>query len=425
MAGFDRSRINLYELLNCLTSAEDLISPELANHHQKVAYLALKIGEQMEVPFEQRKELVLAGLLHDIGVLSLDEHLEFVENEAPSVWNHAFRGARLLESFPPLRGAAEIIRFHHIPWNHGAGNQFEGKPISPLSHILHLADRVVVAIDGKRDVIGQIKELQQKFKARRGTYFLPEAVDAFLEISAHEYVWLDIVYKPQLSLLPDMILLDVLELDMDDVIALTRIFSWIIDFRSSFTATHSAGVAVIASALAGLAGFSEIECKMMQVAGNLHDLGKLAVKPEVLEKRANLNDEEFNAIRAHTFYTFRLLQSIRGFETINQWASFHHERIDGRGYPFHLGGDSLPLGSRIMAVADVFTAVTEDRPYRRGMHKNQVLTVMKNMADSGALCPYAVSLLASHYDSLNELRMEAQARASESFTDSIGIDGKP
>lgn len=425
MSDFDRRRISLYELLICLTSAEDLVSPELANHHQKVAYLALKIGEQMELPFEQHKELVLAGLLHDIGVLSLDEHLEFAEAEPPATWNHAFRGARLLENFKPLRRAAEIIRFHHISWNYGAGKWFKGQPVSELSHIIHLADRVVVSIDGGRDVIGQMKEIQEKFLRQRDKRYMPEVLDAFLEISNQEYIWLDMVYKPQLSVLPNMISLDVLELDIDDVISLTKIFSWIIDFRSSFTATHSAGVAATASALARLAGFSENECKMMQVAGNLHDLGKLAVKRDVLEKRDHLNAEEFNSIRAHTFYTFRLLQNIHGFETINKWASFHHERLNGNGYPFHLKGESIPLGSRIMAVADIFTAVTEDRPYRKGMNQKRVLSVLENMVQTQAICPYVVSLLVEHYEMLDTIRIRAQEEAANRFTQSVGIDGEP
>ena len=405
----------MYDLLICLTNASDLVSPELANHHQQVAYLAFKIAEQMELPAEQKKELMLAGLLHDVGALSLNERLELIENEPPTAQNHAFRGAKLLEGYPPLHGAAEIIRYHHIPWNNGGGSRFENRNVPRSSHILHLADRIAVSIDRKRDIIGQIKGIQEKIKSQRNTLFLPEATDAFLEISKQEYIWLDVVYKPLLYILPQIVSFDVLQLDMDEVIDLTRIFSAIIDFRSPFTANHSAGVAATARKLAELTGFSKKECKMMLVAGYLHDLGKLAVKNEILEKPEKLNSAEFNIIRSHTFYTFRLLQAIRGFEVINKWASFHHEKLNGNGYPFHLNGDNLSLGSRIMAVADIFTAIMEERPYRKGMPEGQAVSVLHSMVKDGSICPYVVSVLIDHFEEINEIRRQAQKEASSQY----------
>lgn len=415
MPDFDGNMINIYELLICLTSAEDLVSHELANHHQKVAYLALKIGEQLGLSFENKKELIIASLLHDVGALSMNERLELIENEPPHTQDHAFRGARLIENFPPLRNASKIIRYHHVAWNQGEGKMFKGKKVPRLSHILHLADRIAVLVNRNQDIIGQIKTIQEKILRQRGSVFIPEQVDAFLEISGQEYIWLDIAYKPLLYVLPEIVKFDVLELDMDEVIELTNIFSKIIDFRSPFTANHSAGVAATAASLAKFAGFSENECKMMQVAGNLHDLGKLAVKRNVLEKTDRLSDDEFNEIRAHTFYTYRLLQTITGFETITKWASFHHEKLNGKGYPFHLKGESIPLGSRVMAVADIFTAIREDRPYRKGMSKEQVVSVLQSMVEDGSISSYVVSLLINHYQIIDDKRREAQKKAAEEY----------
>lgn len=411
MSDIDRNLINMYELLICLTNAGDLISPELANHHQQVAYLAFKIAGQLDLPDEQKKELTLAGLLHDVGALSLGERLELIENEPMTSQNHAFRGARLIEDFLPLRGAAGIIRYHHIPWNNGEGQVLGNQEVPYLSHILHLADRIAVSVDKNRDIIGQIKGIQDKIQAQKNTAFMPELVDAFMEMSGKEYIWLDVAYKPLLYILPEIVMFDTLELNMDELIDLTKIFSSIIDFRSPFTANHSAGVAKTAEKLAELAGFSKQECKMMLVAGYLHDLGKLAVRREVLEKPDKLNTVEFNTIKSHTFYTFRLLQTIRGFETINKWASFHHEKLNGRGYPFHLYGDNLPLGSRIMAVADIFTAITEDRPYRKAMPDERVISVLRSMVDDGSICPYVVSILMDNYELINGIRREAQQKA--------------
>jgi len=93
----------------------------------------------------------------------------------------------------------------------------------------------------------------------------------------------------------------------------------------------------------------------MEIAGYFHDLGKLRVPKEILEKPGKLSTEEFNIIKSHTYHTYRILSHIPNFETINWWASFHHERLNGSGYPFRINAFNFPLGSRIMAIADVFT----------------------------------------------------------------------
>ncbi len=411
MQRIDKIRINMYDLLICLTNAGDLISHEVANHHQQVAYLAFRIGEQLDLPAEQKKSLMLAGLLHDVGAFSLDERLALIENEPQTSNDHAFRGARLIEGFSPLSDAAEIIRYHHVPWKNGEGRMFNGSNVTNLSHILHLADRVAVSIDKSQNVIDQIGAIRKKILEQKNSVFIPELVDAFMDISVNEYIWLDIEYKSLLYILPDIVLFDTVELDIDEINQLTKIFANIIDFRNPFTANHSAGVAKTAAKLAELAGFSENECKMMLVAGNLHDLGKLAVSKNILNKQSNLNAEEQNVIRSHTFYTYRLLQTIKEFEVINKWASFHHEKLNGNGYPFHLHSDNIPLGSRIMAVSDIFTALTEDRPYRKGMSLEETVVILDSMAKDNSICPYVVSILMDNLREIDEIRKDAQQKS--------------
>lgn len=412
MPDVDKTKISMYELLICLTNASDLISAEVADHHQQVAYLAFRIGERLDLPPAHKKDLALAGLLHDIGAFSLNERLALIENESN---DHAVRGARLLEGFEPLAGAAEIIRYHHVPWENGERRLPDGSRPPYLSAILHLADRIVVKIKNGENVIGQIEGIRQKILSRSGSDFIPETVDAFMEISENEYIWLDTVYKPLLYVLSDIVAFDTVELTLDELTDLTKIFAGIIDFRNPFTANHTSGVAATAEKLASLAGFSENECSMMFIAGNLHDLGKLAVSRNILDKPAALTEEERNVIRSHTFYTYRLLQPIKGFETINKWASFHHEKLNGNGYPFHLRGDSIPLGSRIMAVADVFTAITEDRPYRAGMGLGRAMDVLDGMVKEGGLCPYVVSILRDNLEEINRVRQEAQLKSQAAY----------
>jgi HD-GYP domain-containing protein (c-di-GMP phosphodiesterase class II) len=404
---------NLYDLLVCITKAVDLVSPEVPNHHWQVAYLSDHIADTLRLPVEQKRTLVIAALLHDVGAIitSLDNFV-FLEEEDPAINYHAFLGANLLSDFSLLSDAATVIRYHHIPWHNGQGNSHRGEAIPLLSHIIHLADKIAVRVNRNECVISQINLIKAEIISKRNSTFVPDIVDAFSEICDQEALWLDFVHKPEV---PADLSLEAIKLALDEVVELTQIFSRIIDFRSTFTAMHSAGVAASAVKLAELNGMSEAECKMMRIAANLHDIGKLAVPKKILEKQDKLEPLEYDIIRSHSFYTYRLLKPISGFEDITQWAAYHHEKLNGRGYPFHLKANSLPLGSRIMAVADIFTAITEDRPYRKGMSKEQAIATLKGMVESGAISPSICSLLVDNYESVSCMRRESAERAVENY----------
>ncbi|MGW8256926.1 MAG: HD-GYP domain-containing protein, partial [Thermoguttaceae bacterium] len=103
-------------------------------------------------------------------------------------------------------------------------------------------------------------------------------------------------------------------------------------------------------------------------------------------------------------HTFRVLDSIGGMRQIAEWAAFHHERLDGNGYPFHLGERELTLGSRIMAVADISTALPEDRPYRKGLLKQEALEVLDGFVKNGAIDRNIVAALRENFDEINLIR---------------------
>lgn len=149
------------------------------------------------------------------------------------------------------------------------------------------------------------------------------------------------------------------------------------------------------------------------MAGNLHDIGKLAVPTEILDKPGKLTPQEMFIIRQHPYYTHRILSTVPGLETVNTWASLHHKRLDGRGYPFR--PRELPLGSRIIAVADIFTAITENRPYRRGMDRLQCLAVLDQLVAEGAIDGDVVAVLRHDFDQIHHIRRRSQsAHASDS-----------
>jgi HD-GYP domain-containing protein (c-di-GMP phosphodiesterase class II) len=242
-------------------------------------------------------------------------------------------------------------------------------------------------------------------------------VEAFLKVSRYEFFWLDTVnnlyLERQLNSVFELINLPV---ELEKLIDFGCFFSHIIDFRSPFTATHSSGVAVIAEKLAELSGFAEQECKLMRVAGYLHDIGKLAVPLTILNKPGKLNREEWAVMKSHVYYTYQVLGEIDGFQKAREWSAYHHEHLDGRGYPFHLTAPDLSRGARLMAVADVFTAITEDRPYRKRMEQSRVAKILLKMGEEQKLDNSLVELLLNNYQLMDEVRLSTQNETSKYFS---------
>jgi len=408
-------RIELSALLLSLARAVDLVSPMLAGHHLRVAFIALGICTELGLNPEERVDIGFAAAMHDVGAFSLRERLDALHFELEEPHEHAHIGYTLVASLPFFSRAARLIKHHHVAWEEGRGEEFMGEKVSLGSHILHLADRVEVLIDKGRHILRQRDEICETVKEASGKKFHPRLVEAFLSAARREAFWLDLSSGAYSDVVSEALKVKPVFLDLDGLLQLGELYSAIVDFRSPFTAAHSKGVAATAEILARFAGFSDTECNLMRLAGYLHDLGKLAISKEILEKPSDLTPDERSVIKSHAYYTYRCLEPIVGLETVNLWASLHHERSDGTGYPFCLTASELPLGSRIVAVADVFTALTEDRPYRKGLPVETALEIVSKMAKEGALDPDLISLLRSRSDQFISLRRTVEKEALQKY----------
>ncbi|HNM21992.1 MAG TPA: HD domain-containing protein, partial [Rhodocyclaceae bacterium] len=145
-------------------------------------------------------------------------------------------------------------------------------------------------------------------------------------------------------------------------------------------------------------GLDQRCCELLELAGLLHDLGKLRVPDEYLEKPGKLSDEEYAIVRRHSFDTYNVLKNIRGLEDVALWAAQHHERVDGSGYPYHLRKNELSLEARIVAVADVFQALEQQRPYRGPLPPESILAVLREEEQAGKLDPDVIACVAANLD---------------------------
>jgi len=230
-------------------------------------------------------------------------------------------------------------------------------------------------------------------KSKSGTWFDPELVDVFFGVAQKESFWLNLKVKEYNHILEKWGQKTKTNIDLSDLESLASIVAHLIDRVSPFTSRHSSGVAAIASMITHELNYSIQEQRAIRIAGLFHDLGKLIVPKEILEKDAELTDDEYKIIKQHSYYTYKLLNKIQGLGNIPEWAAFHHERLDGTGYPFRIKGENLNIGSRIMAVSDVFQALTEDRPYRSAFSISKSLNIIDKMQQDSKLDAEVIKVL--------------------------------
>jgi len=397
---------SVFDFAASISEAIDLVYPALCNHHKKVAYIAYCIAKELDLPDSDLMDIALASILHDIGAFSVAERMCVVNAlfDDSSCNQHALIGSRLLQDCKPLDNAATIIKYHHAHYSAAAHS-------IPLgSYVVHLADRLSLLLNEGSEVLEQVPEIMAQIE-ENSRVFHPDALAALRRLVKLEYFWIEACSVSVNYVLPDRLprLRETMGLDVLEGFA--SVFSRIIDFRSRFTATHSKGVAAVALELTTILGFSSRECRMMEIAGYLHDLGKLAIPTEILEKDSALTYEEFNEMRKHSYYTYTILRKIKGLEQISSWAAYHHEKLNGEGYPFHIKGDDFSKFARIIAVADIFTAITEDRPYRTGMDSINALKLLRGMVVDGAIDESIVDLLDENFSRINDMRKIAQDKA--------------
>jgi diguanylate cyclase (GGDEF)-like protein/putative nucleotidyltransferase with HDIG domain len=168
-----------------------------------------------------------------------------------------------------------------------------------------------------------------------------------------------------------------------------------VDAKDSYTMQHSKNVSKMAGRLAKAAGFSEEAIQKIEAAGILHDIGKIGVPDNILNKPGRLTDDEMLIIKNHPVTSSHIIEST-SLKDLAQIIRAHHERWDGMGYPDGLKGENIPIESRILAVADTFDAMTTDRPYRKGCNIDEAVAEVKKCAGS-QFDPYFADIFASMF----------------------------
>lgn len=389
--------IDIIGLLSAFSFALDCVEAELihvtSNHGKRVAYMSVCMAEKMGVSDDALRDLAACALLHDNALTQYinEEFYSDISNidtlkvssddiTPRQLGMHCIYGEKNLEKYPFKTGVKDVILYHHEEAD-GSG-PFEKKwtEVPLFARIIHFSDMLDAFCKAQKfdeDVFNKAVHFIEKNKDKR---FDSEVTKMFFDAfdkeefsrlgdeHIEEYFWEKVPCEK--SFYSFNVLKDLADL-----------FAKIIDYKSEFTSRHSLGVARTASKISEIMGYDKVICDKMYLAGTLHDVGKIAIGNERLEKPARLTDEEFAKMKNHAGYTYMILSKVDGFEEIRDIAAFHHERLDGSGYPFGKRADELTTLQRIMACADIYQALTEKRPYKDGMDHDKACEILKDMAD--------------------------------------------
>ncbi len=412
--------IQLSGVIGALSYALDIASGEASGHAVRSCLIGMRLAEELDIPADERSDLFYALLLKDAGCSSNASRLSAIfatddraakadlkrtdwsTRRSSLLWSFrvAASGDGLRRRLRVLRAVkdesnvaqqfletrcdrgAEIARMLFLSeetavairsldehWDgRGMPDGLTGEEIPRAARIVCLAQTVELF-----HAAGGIRAARKVARHRRGRWFDPELVDAFLRFCDDSAFWAALdapdvsqVEPPGLALAGDEDRLD----------RIAEAFARVIDAKSPFTASHSQRVAEIADAIAGVLGFDADERRTLRRAALLHDIGKLAISNRILDKPGKLTDEEFRIIQTHPVHTLHILQRAPCFAEFADLAANHHEKLDGSGYPRALTGDDLDLPMRILAVADIYEALTAERPYRDSLAPAEALAII-------------------------------------------------
>jgi HD-GYP domain-containing protein (c-di-GMP phosphodiesterase class II) len=419
------------EVLAALSHALDLTEGQPVGHAARSCVLGVRIADQIGLAEDDRNALFYALLLKDAGcsssaarmstlfgvddlVLKADgkrvdwsrpgEVLRFVSRHAGEgvsplrrvarvgsvasrlkreghaiVETRCERGAGVVRQLELPEAAAVAVRELDEHWD-GTGQPYgvKGDQISIVGRVGCVAQNAELFL-----AAGGQHAMRTMLADRRGRWFEPDLADALLAVDAADPIWLELTNGSAERSLAALAPTDI-ELDADDarLDQIAETFATIVDAKSPYTARHSHGVALHAGVIGAQLGFSSTVLRDLRRGALLHDLGKLGISNTILDKPGKLDDHEFELIKSHPVFTEQILARVPAFAPLATAAAAHHERIDGRGYPYGLSGRDLTPYSRVLAVSDVYEALTADRPYRAGMPVDEALEIMRRDAGS-------------------------------------------
>ncbi|ENY5167323.1 TPA: HD domain-containing phosphohydrolase [Vibrio parahaemolyticus] len=398
IAGFE---VDLKQALIWVARALDYVGVDDTHHSHRVAYIAYQCALALNWDLKKAEFCYFAGMIHDCGVSETQEHKMLLDELIPQdAKAHCLRGYQTLKQCRLLSQFAVPVLYHHTHWDelqHLDLPEFE----KDVAALLYLSDRLDFmraryVMNCHCDIVTLHEELiAECVLANAGTLFNPVMCEAMVKLIMTDGFWFAMESENIETIGLNFKSIDWLQkqLTIWDMNSLGLFLARIVDAKSPFTYQHSQKVAELSRYLAGKLGLDEHDQEMLFIAGLVHDIGKLKTPDEILHKKGALSKQEYTRIKRHTIDTQLALHKVFPNAKIAEWASNHHERLDGSGYPYHKTAEELDIPSRIIAVADVFQALSQDRPYRGRMSQTQIAEIMDDLIEQNKLCAHVYEVL--------------------------------
>jgi HD-GYP domain-containing protein (c-di-GMP phosphodiesterase class II) len=375
-------------LIKAIATALDIVEGGLlgasTNHGKRIAVLCAKMGKVLGKNTEEITALTVCALLHDSALTEYILSEKMDGNSDMAMRKHCEIGQRNVDALCFKTSVKDFVLYHH---EHADGTGPFGirEGEGPLeAELITIADSLDVAHHFQRLEPEELPVIRNVIVNETGRHYSKKAAQTMLEI-------LDL---PTLMSLKDNFIKQTAEdslapwtvdIQTETVFGLAGFIARIIDYKSAFTQKHSTQIANKTWFMGKYYKYDPETIAELYLAASLHDLGKLAIPSEILEKPGKLTNDEFEIIKRHVFLTWELLNDIEGFQSICQWASSHHEKADGNGYPFGKKNDELDFNSKLLVCMDLYQAISEERPYHPGRNHTDTMQILYEMAYTGKI----------------------------------------
>lgn len=379
--------VTLKQMVLIIHKAINSVDIRLYNHGEKVAYIMMNLLK-IHGGYSDKEILDICALsvFHDIGAYKVAERDKLAQIDTVSPFNHAIYGALFIKYFSPLSDFCEIVLTHHFTYQYYKNKNME--VISKEGLLLNFADYIARIFTNK-------KVLNREDIENTNKYYLREHIDLILKADKKFNLiskLIDGSYQQELhSFFESKVL------TREEVIAYSKMLAYSIDFRSEATVRHTILVEAISYEIGKLIELGEESLTQIKVASVLHDVGKIGIPVEILEKPGNLTQQEFEIMKRHSIIGYNILSDLN-IDDIKNIATLHHEKIDGTGYPFGLRGDGLSIEARIVAIGDIISALFGARSYKEAFNKDKIIKILESMIKSNKIDSQIGFLFIKNYD---------------------------
>ena len=397
-------KLDLTDMIYALSFTQDQAETALlgvdTGHGKRVAYLTLLMAKEAGIEGEELRDLAGVCILHDNALTEfINEELVFslmardlpvqldITPPAEKPEMHPFHctvGEQHIRLLPFRTDIKDIIYCHHENAD-GSGPMGRTEAETPFkAQLVHLADEIDVNTRLPHMTKEEFAAIREWVQACKGTRFSEKAVELFLKAVDYD----KIVYlqkKGMFAYLHEELLPAVREYTNEEIHNIAELFAKIVDYKSVYTRDHSSGVAEKAEIMARYYGFDSEKTTRYYFAAAMHDIGKMVIPNDILEKPGKLTDKEFAEMKFHADATFSALSQIKEISDIIEWASNHHEKLNGSGYPRGKTAKELSFEDCLLTCIDIYQALTEKRPYRDRMSHEQAISIMMDSANKGEL----------------------------------------